>query len=66
MTNSTKAAIIAAINSLLGLGVAFGVALTESQQGAIIVAVNAVLVLYVSATYKDSPKRIPDPPAPVA
>ena len=61
MTNATKAAIIALVNTGLGLLTAFDVALTEAQKGAIIAFVNAALVLVVLLTYKNSPKRTPDP-----
>ncbi|MCR4341588.1 MAG: hypothetical protein NUW01_17065 [Gemmatimonadaceae bacterium] len=60
MTNSTKAQVLALINALLLLAVAFDVALTQAQIGAIGVAVNAVLAVWVGLTYKDSAKRIPD------
>lgn len=58
MTNATKAAIIAAINGVLGLAVAFHVVLTTPQIGAIDVAANALLGLFVIFTYKNSRKRI--------
>lgn len=58
MTNATKAQIIAAINALLGLAVAFNVALTQAQIGAVGVVVNAVLALIVGLTFKQSPKRV--------
>lgn len=57
MTNATKAQIIAAVNALLGLAVAFNVVLTQTQIGAIGVAVNAVLAIVVGLTFKQSPKR---------
>lgn len=60
MTNATKALIIAAINALLVLIVAFGVTLSDGQNAAITGAVNAVLAIYVALTYTNSPKRIPD------
>lgn len=60
MTNATKAVIIAAINEVLGLVVAFGVTLSDAQEVAIVGTVNALLGLYVIATYRASPKRIAD------
>ena len=57
MSNAVKAQIIVAVNSLLALLIAFGVALTEAQTGAITVAVNALLGLWIAATYKNSPMR---------
>ena len=60
MTNTTKANVIVAINSILALIVAFGVNLSDKQTGAITLAVNALLSLWVSLTYKQSPKRTPD------
>jgi hypothetical protein len=59
MTNATKAGIIAAVNALLMLAVAFDIALTETQIGAIGVALNAALSLYVGLTYQNSPARDP-------
>lgn len=61
MTNATKAQIIAAVNALLGLAVAFDVVLTQAQIGAVDVAVNAVLSLLVGLTFKQSPRRTPSP-----
>jgi 4-hydroxybenzoate polyprenyltransferase len=60
MTNTTKALIISAINSALGLAIAFGVNITEVQTGAIIVFANAFGALVVGLTYKSSAKRIPN------
>lgn len=60
ITNAVKAGIIALVNAALGLLVAFDVALSQLQQGAVLAFVNAALALWVSLTYKDSPKRIPD------
>lgn len=57
MTNATKAQIIAAVNALLGLAVAFNVALTQAQIGAVDVAANGLLALAVGLTFKQSPKR---------
>lgn len=58
MTNATKAQVLALVNALLMLAVAFDVALTELQIGGIGVVVNAALSLWISLTYKDSAKRI--------
>lgn len=60
MTNATKANIIAALNALLGLLVAFGVDVTEAQTAAILVFANAIGIIAVSLTFKSSPKRIPE------
>lgn len=60
MTNATKAQVLALVNALLGLAVAFDLALTQVQLGAITVAVNAVLSLWVGLTFKSSAKRLPD------
>ncbi len=62
MTNATKALIITAVNAVLGLVVSFGVALSDAQRGAIVTTVNAVLAVAVALTYKNSSRRIPDPP----
>lgn len=64
LTNATKALIIAAMNALLGVAVAFGIQLTVQQLGAIDVAMNAILALIVALTYKDSPNRVSDDVAP--
>jgi hypothetical protein len=61
MTNATKAAIIAAVNAALGLAIAFGVNLSDVQQAAITTAVNTGLALWVALTYRNSPRRTPDP-----
>jgi hypothetical protein len=60
LTNATKAGVITAINTGLGLAIAFGIPLSEAQFGALIAFANSVLGLVVLLTYKDSPKRIPD------
>jgi hypothetical protein len=60
MTNTTKALIISAINAGIGLAVAFGVDISDKQQGAVIVFANTIGALAVALTYKSSPKRIPD------
>lgn len=58
ITNATKAQIIAAINAILGLLIAFHVVLTEPQLGAIDVAANAVLALIVAVTFTQSSMRL--------
>lgn len=60
MTNATKAVIISVVNAVLGLLVAFGMALTPEQIGAVLALANSVGALVVGLTYKDSQKRIPD------
>lgn len=60
MTNATKAQIIVLINAVLALLQAFGVDLTDEQQGAILVVVNALLGLWVGLTYNQSRKRKPN------
>jgi hypothetical protein len=60
MTNATKAAIILAVNGVLGVAIAFDVAFSQEQLGAINIALNSVLGLAVALTYKNSPKRVPD------
>ncbi len=60
MTNAVRAAIIAAVNAVLSLLLAFGVGVSDAQVAAIGVTVNALLGLWVALTYKDSPPRIPD------
>lgn len=62
MTNATKANVIAAINALLALLVSFGVNLSEAQTAGTVAFINALLVIWVSVTYRDSVKRVPDPP----
>ena len=66
MTNATKALIIAAANSVLGVLSAFKLGhLTTDEKASIIVAVNANLALITALTFKASAKRVPDPaPAP--
>lgn len=58
MTNATKAAVIVLINAGLGLLIAFGVSVTDSQQAAITTFVNAALGLWVMLTYQNSSKRV--------
>ncbi len=60
MTNATKALLGSFLNSGLALLVAFGVTLTNVQQGAILLFVNSGLAVWVALTYKDSPKRVDD------
>ncbi len=60
MTNTTKALVISVINAVLVLVASFGVNLSDKQTGAITLAVNALLSLWVSLTYRNSPKRVPD------
>lgn len=60
MTNATKANVIAAVNAALTLIVSFGANVSDGQQAAITGAVNAILVLWISLTYTQSAKRIPD------
>lgn len=60
ITNATKALIISVVNAVLGLAVAFGVALTPEQIGAILAVANSVGALVVALTYKSSPTRVPD------
>ena len=60
ITNASKAQLLALVNAVLLLVVAFDVALTQAQIGAVGVAVNAVLSLWVGLTYGRSAKRIPD------
>lgn len=59
MTNATKANIIGVLNAGLGLGVLFGLPLSEAQVGGISLFGNAIGVLIVGLTYKNSQKRIP-------
>lgn len=60
LTNTSKAMIIALLNAVLGLLVAFGVDLTAEQIGAILAVANTAGALVVGLTYKSSPKRVPD------
>jgi hypothetical protein len=57
MTNAIKAQVIVLVNAVIGLLTAFGVDLTDKQQGALIVFVNAVFGLWVLLTYQYSHKR---------
>jgi len=58
-TNAVKAQIIVLVNAVMMLLLAFGVDLSDKQQGAIGAAVNAVLGLWVAFTYQKSHKRKP-------
>ena len=60
VTNAQRAAIVAAANAVLSVSVLLGVPLSADQAAGIGVAVNALLGVWVTFTYKDSPKRIPD------
>ena len=59
MTNATKAAAAVFINSVVSALVIFGV-LSDLKAGALGLVANAGLGLFLAATYKDSPKRVPD------
>lgn len=58
MTNATKAAVITALNALLGVLVAFGVNLTDAQISSVLAFGNALLALWLMLTYKNSKKRL--------
>ncbi len=61
----TVAYVIGLANAVLALVVAFGVNLTETQQGTITALVNAFLVLVAHASYaqaKHTKQVIPAPP----
>lgn len=60
MTNASKAQVVAFVNSVLVLVVAFGVNLSDAQTAAITVAVNSALSMWIALTYSGSKKRIPD------
>lgn len=60
MTNATKAGVIAILNAAIALAVSFGVELSDAQTASVVALANAILGLWVAATYKQSPKRIPD------
>lgn len=60
MTNATKGQIVAFVNSVLVLVVAFGVNLTDAQTAAVTVVVNSALSMWIAFTYGNSAKRIPD------
>lgn len=59
MTNATKAQAIVLINSIVSAVVVFGL-LSDIKAGALGLVANAALGLYVAATYKNSPKRVPE------
>lgn len=61
ITNATKAQIIAAVNAIFGLLIAFNVVLTQAQIGAVDSAINAVLGLFVLLTYTQSSMRLKHP-----
>ena len=63
MTNATKAQVIALVNAVLGILLAFHVVLTTEQLGAVQTAVNAGLGLIVAMTFTQSSKRVQEPPA---
>lgn len=56
-TNAVKAQVIAWITALIGLLIAFGVPLTDVQEGAILTFVGATGSIYVGLTYTKSHKR---------
>ena len=57
VSNATKAQILAAINAVLGLLIAFHVVFTQEQMGAIDVAINAIASLIVGLTFQLSAMR---------
>lgn len=59
MTNALKAHVIALVNAVMILCVAFGVPLTDAQYGAIGLVVNSALSIWVALTYKHSPTYAP-------
>ncbi len=59
MTNATKAQAAIFINAVISAIVVFGL-LTDAKAGALGLVANAGLGLYVAATYKNSPKRVPE------
>lgn len=68
-TNATKAAVLAMVNGMIGLLIAFGVNLTDVQTASVLTFVNSAFAIFLLVTYKRSPRRIPDdepspPPAP--
>lgn len=60
ITNATKANVIAALNALLGLLIAFGVPLSDTQTASILVFANTLGAVLIGFTYKDSAKRVPE------
>lgn len=64
MTNAWKASVIAAVNAIVVFIEEFGIYdFTDGQTNAIYGLWNVLALIYVLLTYKNSPKRIPDPPA---
>ncbi len=59
LTNATKAQAAIFINSVIAAVVVFGL-LSDAKAGALGLIANSALGLYVAATYKDSPKRVPE------
>lgn len=59
ITNATKAQVVVLINAVVSAVVVFGL-LSDVKAGALGLVANAALGVYVAATYKDSPKRIPE------
>lgn len=59
MTNATKAQLGVLINAVVSAIVIFGL-LSNEKAGALGLIANAVLGVFVAATYKDSPKRVPE------
>lgn len=61
MTNAWKASVIAAVNAVITFVEAFGFYdFTDEQTNAIYGLWNIGALIYVLATYKNSPNRIPD------
>ena len=61
MTNATKAVIVTALNSIFAFTAAFGIyTFNEAQSAAVIGLLNVAGLIAIVATYKKSPKRIPD------
>lgn len=59
MTNAVKAQAAIFINAVISAVVVFGL-LSDVKAGALGLVANAALGLYVAATYKNSPKRVPE------
>lgn len=61
ITNASKAQVIAFVNAVIGLLVAFElVELSTEQLAAVATFVNLAAGAFVALTYKMSPKRLPD------
>lgn len=60
ITNATKGALIGLVNATLALIISFGVDVTDEQTAGISGLVNAALIVWILATQKNSPVRIPD------